>query len=348
MVDGQVLSLLLQQKLDCKFKRVREYKGPLAQKNTTYFINFCDGIAKGVVNGSLVINFHTADIGIGGTPPVQGKGEGIGIIIDVPYFVEHLYTELRDKIIDSHKRTVYPAWCPEPFKYSPIIGTWRKGSNTNGVDLTFEGPSYTAKGVGSDTTASSGSYSWESKSGSFNRCVNSSSGWDFPNAGRTSVIVSGNVLEVYSGNELVNTFQRTTPAPGRTPADHCSLKPNQYNKYNFLTALCEGIAESIAEHYENFRQLKSTHPMVYLGQGEIKNGMFYGIAESDVDNMIQTEGNLMKGSFWPKLSAAVAKVYTDVIHNKSTGEVVITGTCAPSSSQTCGMPMIGIGNGEAT
>lgn len=350
MVDGAVLSELLKEKLDCKFKRVRTYDGPLAQKKPQYFHNFCEGIGKGVVNGSPSIKFTTLDAGIGGSPNVPGTGVGTGIIImDVDWFTENLYKELRSEIMNIHKETVHPEWCEGALTYSPIVGKWRRGDVNDGVDLTFNGHTYEISGYGNDTSSGSGTYSWDSLTSSFNRCEISSSGWDFPDKNVKLIVKSLNTkLEVYGDGTLYDTFDRVGPAPAIAPSGHCSLRPNQYNKYNFLTALSEGIAESIAEHYEEMRDLDSTHPMVYMGIGLINEGMFSGVVESNVKDMIIQEGNLMKGSFWEKLAEVVARVYTQVIHTKSTGEVEITGTCISSNSQVCGLPMIGTGNGAAT
>lgn len=349
MVDGQVLSDLLQEKLNCKFKRVRVYDGPLAQKDPSYFKNFCDGIGKGVVNGSSSIQFSTADLGFGGAPPIPGVGVGVGIVMDTDYFTEQLYKELRQRIVQLHNQTIHPEWCSEPFTYNTLVGTWRKEENHDtGVDVSFNGSSYTITGYGDNGSAGKGSYSWEPATGALNRCESGGTGWNFPSAKSVRLLVRGNVLQIYSDTELYDTFSRTTPAPGIAPPGHCSLKPNQYNKYNFLTALCEGISESISEHYEAFRDLNSAHPTVYAGEGEIKNGMYFGVVESEVASMIVTEGSMMKGSFWIEMAQAVAKVYTDTVHNKSTGVVTITGSCTPSSHQACGIPMIGIGSGMAT
>jgi hypothetical protein len=342
-----VLSELLKEKLDCKFKRVRTYAGPLAQKKPQYFHNFCEGIGKGIVLGSPSIQFTTLDAGFGGAPPIPGVGKGIGIIMDVDWFTENLYKELRSRIMSGHGKTVHPEWCSGALTYSPIVGTWRKGDDENGVELKFNGHTYEIDGYGNDDSSGSGSYSWDSLTTSFNRCVSTSHGWDFPN-GSVRIVVKPTYLQIFSDGNLYDTFDRVGPAPEPAPPGHCSLKPNQYNKYNFLTALCEGISESVAEHYEQFRDLDSTHPLVYAGIGLINKGMFMGVVESNVAAMIKQEGSMMQGSFWMQVCEAVAKIYTQAIHTKSTGEVTITGACSPSQHQACSLPMIGTGNGVAT
>lgn len=129
------------------------------------------------------------------------------------------------------------------------------------------------------------------------------------------------------------------------PENHCSLNPNQYNPYNFLTAMCEAISESVTEHYASFRILNSTHPIVYAGAGEIKKGAFVGI---DVAAAIQGLGPTLQGNFWPLLCQAIGKIYKDAIQLHSTGTVTITGVCVPNTSQTCGVPSAGVGTGTAS
>jgi hypothetical protein len=256
MVSGDILGLLIQSKMDTKFKQVKDYAGPMAQSNPSYFIQFCGAIAKGIIQGSTVINFVTVDAGTAGSPVVPGTGAGVGIVVDKNWFTKNLYIEIRAQVINAHGETTHPAWC-DP--------------------------------------------------------------WD-------------------AINDPLNPL----------PADHCSLHVNQYNPYNFLTAMCESISEAVTEHYAQFRILTSAHPTVYAGVGRIEEGGFLGISANTVASSIQGQGASMNGSFWPIMCQAIGKVYADAIMNHSTGEVVITGVCAPSSSQSCGVGGSGSGTGSAS
>jgi hypothetical protein len=132
------------------------------------------------------------------------------------------------------------------------------------------------------------------------------------------------------------------------PPEHCSLHNNQYNPYNFLTAMCEAISESVTEHYAQFRILNSTHPTIYSGTGNIEAGGFVGVVPTTVASSIQGLGANLLGSFWPILCQAIGKVYAQAIMQQSTGSVVIIGVCAPSQSQVCGLPLVGVGTGTAS
>lgn len=253
-VNGEVLAALIMSKMDTKFKTVRDYSGPLAQRNPAFFIEFCQAIGKGIVQGDPIINFVTVDVGVSGNPLVVGTGVGLGVIVDTDMFTKFLYEEVRNQSIATYGDTKHPAWCD---------------------------------------------------------------GW------------------------------RMKDDPVPPPAGHCSLEANPYNPYNFLTAMCEAISESVSEHYAQFRVLQSTHPQIYAGTGTIEKGGFVGVNPMAVASSIQSLGPSMKGSFWPILCTAIGVAYSRAIMEESTGEVAITGVCVPSQSSTCGISSTGIGSGTA-
>lgn len=255
-VNGNVLALLLRNRMHDKFKLVMDYNGPLLQSNPSYYMNMCDAIGKGVVDATPSIQFVTADAGVVGTPPRPGTGIGQGIILDVNWFTRKLYTSLRAKFIGQYGSTSHPVWCD---------------------------------------------------------------GWD-----------------------QFGTVENPLPV------NHCSLHPNHMNPYNFLTAMCEAISECVSEHYAQFRVLNSTHTMVYSGVGNIQEGGFIGVDSNLVSSTIQGLGTAMQGSAWPSICQAIGESYAEAIMQHSTGEVVITGVCVPSQSQTCGVPGVGVGSGAAT
>jgi hypothetical protein len=254
-VNGDLLATLLKTRMDAKFKSVIPYSGPLAQNNPSYYLQFCDAIGKGIIDGSPVINFITKDIGLSGGPPIVGTGNGIGIKMDKNWFLKNLYIEIRDSSLANYGTTSHPPWCDD---------------------------------------------------------------WD-------------------AINDPLNPL----------PPEHCSLNPNQYNPYNFLTAMCEAIAECVSEHNEDFRILQSTHPTVYLGQGEIEERGFIGLVPNAISSAILGYGSNFTGSFWPVLCEKIGSIYARTIMEHSTGKVIITGSCVPSTSQVCGLPGVGAGTGTA-
>lgn len=112
-VNGELLAALVMSKMDQKFKTVRQYNGPLAQQNPAFFIEYCQAIGKGIIQGNPVINFATVDTGVRGTPLVAGAGMGLGVIVDTNAFTKLLYTEIRNQSIATYGKTAHPAWCDE-------------------------------------------------------------------------------------------------------------------------------------------------------------------------------------------------------------------------------------------
>ena len=132
------------------------------------------------------------------------------------------------------------------------------------------------------------------------------------------------------------------------PSTHCSFLNNQKNPYNFLTATCEAISESISEHFSQFLFLQSSHPMVYSGTGQIEQGGLFGLIPQTIASSMSSAAPNLQGQFWPIMCQKIAEIYSQAIMTKSTGEVIITGICIPSNSQVCGIPSVGIGNGTAS
>jgi hypothetical protein len=94
----ETLSKLMQEKIHTNMKEFGGYGGPLSQKNPKYFILLCDAISTGIADGSKVINFTSADKGVGGAPAVPGIGSGVGVKVNDAWFDENLYNELRQQI----------------------------------------------------------------------------------------------------------------------------------------------------------------------------------------------------------------------------------------------------------
>lgn len=120
-VNGAALAALIKTKMDTKFKTVVSYSGPLAQQNPSYFIQFCDALGNGIIQGNPVINFTSNDTGIKGTPPVVGVGVGVGVIVDTAWFTNALYAEIRSKVIDNHGSTNHPSSPQGPYNFLTAV-----------------------------------------------------------------------------------------------------------------------------------------------------------------------------------------------------------------------------------
>jgi hypothetical protein len=216
----------------------RGYGGPLSQPNPVYFKHFCQAVATGISDGSTVINFTTADLGLQGAPSVAGAGTGVGVIVDDLYMSEKMYTAIRTKIMAA-------------FPSSGLIPPWDPGVGSYG---------------------------------------------------------------------------------------------------SFLKAITDGIAKAVKDHFATAYNLVSAHPLVYMGTGQINatSNKFSGLDQSNIKSLIQAAGTMMQGPAWPVYCDGIAEGYVDGIHNKSTGTVVIAGTCVPSMAQVCGIgPAPGVGSGTA-
>lgn len=112
---------------------------------------------------------------------------------------------------------------------------------------------------------------------------------------------------------------------------------------NALFIFAKGIAESVYECFSTQIILNSTHPMIYFGQGEVVS--FTAIDASIISGRIFSNSSTLLGVMWPKICDAIGEAVDYTLQNHTTGEVVITGVCSPSSSQSCGIPFTGVGAG---
>jgi hypothetical protein len=118
-VSGPALAALVKTNVDSRFASVLG-KGihPLAQRNPSYYIEFCDAIGQGIIAGGPVIDFSTADTGVEGSPLVTGIGAGIGIVTDPTFIIQDLYTRIRDYVIAEFGHTLHDSYPPSPTNYS--------------------------------------------------------------------------------------------------------------------------------------------------------------------------------------------------------------------------------------
>jgi len=133
---------------------------------------------------------------------------------------------------------------------------------------------------------------------------------------------------------------------GRTA--HEAYPPSSGNSGQYLLALCEGINDSFLTYYPTAWTLVSAHPQIYMGTGMILDGQFSGLIASAIQANITSAASNFTGRFWPRLAQAISESYVALIEQHSTGQVMITGTCESSGSQTCGISGSGTGTGTAT
>jgi hypothetical protein len=106
---GPVLSQLITQKMSQKMKAISG-TDPMSQKNPAYFKAFCTAIGNGIALGTKALIFTTQDKGSMGTPPIPGKGLGMGIIVDDKHFSKTIYTKTRSNILKQFKKTTHKPW----------------------------------------------------------------------------------------------------------------------------------------------------------------------------------------------------------------------------------------------
>lgn len=111
--SGPALASLIQADVDSRMAAVHGYH-PLQQRNPHYYIELCHAIGTGIINGGPVISFTTDDTGQAGSPLVEGTGAGIGIITDPTFFVQDLYTRIRNYVIQDFGRTLHEPYLPGP------------------------------------------------------------------------------------------------------------------------------------------------------------------------------------------------------------------------------------------
>lgn len=112
-VIPSAFAALVQSDVDSRMASIRGYH-PLSQKNPMYYIEFCQAIGMGIIKAGPVITFITNDSGSAGEPLVPGVGAGIGIITDPNFFIQDLYTRIRNYVIEDFGRTVHDPFPPRP------------------------------------------------------------------------------------------------------------------------------------------------------------------------------------------------------------------------------------------
>lgn len=150
----------------------------------------------------------------------------------------------------------------------------------------------------------------------------------------------------YLTQTLYTAIRNRTQAFGKTL--HDQYPPSAGNSGKYLEALCRGIAEAVRDHYIAAWILNSTHSQVYAGSGQIPNGGFSGLSPERIKGLILQYSPRLKGAFWPIMAEEIARGYVKAIHERSTGQVSITGTCTPGPGQLCGLGGSGSGTGVAS
>lgn len=110
---GSILATLIETNVDSRMAAIAGHH-PLQQKNPMYFIAMCQAIGLGIATGAPIISFTTSDSGFAGIPPVPGIGSGIGITVDPTFFIQDLYTRIRNYVIDDFGRTAHDPYPPRP------------------------------------------------------------------------------------------------------------------------------------------------------------------------------------------------------------------------------------------
>jgi hypothetical protein len=114
-VSPQALTALITEKINSKMMAI-DGMGPLAGKNTTYYLAFCKAIGTGIAQGTPTVLFTTQDSGSMGAPPIPGAGVGLGIMVDDAYMSQQIYTQCRSMVISMYQKT-------NNVEYPPSDGT---------------------------------------------------------------------------------------------------------------------------------------------------------------------------------------------------------------------------------
>lgn len=118
-VSGSALASLIKTNVDSRFASVFGRNiHPLNQHNPFYYLEFCNAIGQGIIAGGPLIDFITDDTGLQGNPFVTGIGAGIGIVTDPNWFIQDLYTRIRNYVIADFGRTLHDPYPPGPQNYS--------------------------------------------------------------------------------------------------------------------------------------------------------------------------------------------------------------------------------------
>lgn len=111
--NGSTLAGLIQSNINSRMGAIRGYP-PLQQKNPHYFVEFCSAVGMGIIAGGPVILYTSTDVGLQGDPFVPGTGSGLGIITDSSFFIEDLYTRIRNYVIQDFGGTAHDPYPPRP------------------------------------------------------------------------------------------------------------------------------------------------------------------------------------------------------------------------------------------
>jgi len=127
-VIPSVFASLVQSDVDSRMAAIRGYH-PLSQKNPMYYIEFCQAIGMGIVKGAPSILLVTNDSGSAGSPLVPGVGAGIGIVTDPTFFIQDLYTRIRNYVIADFGRTLHDPFPPRPGNSGQYLQALCEGIN---------------------------------------------------------------------------------------------------------------------------------------------------------------------------------------------------------------------------
>lgn len=116
-IIAAALESKLKQKMADSFKVAsklppEEWGGPMSGPAAPHFSKFCKAIAGGIATASTSMTFQTVDAGVGGMPPVPGTGVGKGLIVDVEFFTERIYTKLRNASLAQYGKTSHDPYPP--------------------------------------------------------------------------------------------------------------------------------------------------------------------------------------------------------------------------------------------
>ena len=112
-VSGSALAALIQRDVDSRMALIQGYH-PLQQRNPFYYIQFTQAIGNGLISGGPTISFTTSDTGSSGSPAVAGTGAGIGIVTDSTFFIQDLYTRVRNYVLQDFGQTLHDSYPPSP------------------------------------------------------------------------------------------------------------------------------------------------------------------------------------------------------------------------------------------
>lgn len=127
-VSPAALAALVQTNVNSRMGAVGGYF-PMNGKITSYFIEFCQAIGKGIILGGPSIAFTTSDTGFTGTPLVAGAGVGIGITVDPTFLAQDLYTRIKNYVTADYGRTLSEPYPPSEGGYGQYTLALCQGIN---------------------------------------------------------------------------------------------------------------------------------------------------------------------------------------------------------------------------